>query len=62
MMNVDYLFIWDNKTIKYYELDKDFNKVNSKDINFEISPENNLTSIKEIRTGSQKGLIVIIIS
>ena len=61
-MNTGYLFIWNKNKLKFFELDQEFTESNTKYACFEIDPTNNFASIKEIRTGSIPGLIVIIIS
>lgn len=61
MMNMNYLFIWNKHKIKYYDLDKDFTDKNKYMIDFEIKKENETSWIKEVRTGSNPNLIIIIV-
>lgn len=61
MMNMEYLFIWSKTQIKFYNLDKEFTPNNVHLIDFEIQKENETSWIKEVRTGSNKNLIVIIV-
>ena len=61
MINKKYLFIWNKHVIKYYELDKDItDKQNMRLLEFRIDNVTHSQYLKEIRTGSNPDLIVII--
>jgi hypothetical protein len=62
-MNSDYFIIWDKKTIRTHDLKKtEFCEENFKLVKFDIDPNNKLSLVKEVRTGSDSNNVLIIVN
>lgn len=60
-MNLNYIFFYDSKQIIFFNLDDEFTDSNIKRINLKISADEDSCKIKEIRSGSNPDIIVIIL-
>lgn len=60
-LNNDYLFIYNRNTIKYFDLNKSFNKANLQSLGLEVDEKEEEAYIKDLKMGKDPSRIAIVL-